>query len=101
MNKFFTELIVLSVVSVIFLFSSIALEGIVLFYLWMWFVVPLGVPAIGFLNALGLGLIVSFLTYHYYDFKKNDEAGIYEPLCYLFVRPGLTLLVGWTIHCFM
>lgn len=88
----------MTVTFLLFMLVSLALEGTVLYYLWGWFVVPLGAPSISFWHALGLGLVVSFLTYHYYDFKKNDEAGIYEPLCYLLVRPGFTFLVGWIIH---
>ncbi len=104
MKKFITGLVTFTGVSVTFLLLmafSMVLEGVVLYYLWLWFVVPLGAPAIGLLHALGLGMIIHFLTYHFYDFKKNDEAGIWEPLCHLLVRPVFTLGFGWLLHSFM
>ena len=101
MKKFFVDLVTFSGTSFLlsfFLAVSLFLEGIVLYYLWEWFVVPLGMPQLKFWHALGLGLLVHYLTYHYYDFKKNDEAGIYEPFCYLFIRPVATLGLGWCIN---
>ena len=43
---------------------STILRGFVLVQLWAWFVVPqFGLAPLPFANALGLGLIVTYLTY--------------------------------------
>lgn len=38
------------------------LRGWVLSYLWLWFVVPLGVQPIGLWHAFGLSMMISMLT---------------------------------------
>lgn len=50
-----------------------ALNGFMLSYLWQWFVVPLGVPAIGIIQAIGICMIVSMLTYQ--PWPKSDDEG--------------------------
>lgn len=49
--------------------SSIIL-AFVLTKLWGWFVVPLGMKPIGMVEALGVSLVATFLTYTY---VSNDE----------------------------
>lgn len=41
---------------------SSAFSGFVVTKLWAWFVAPLGIPTIGIAQAMGLSLIVYFLT---------------------------------------
>lgn len=41
------------------------LRGVVLKDLWRWFVMPLGVQAIGMAEALGLALLLGWLTHTY------------------------------------
>jgi len=40
------------------------LRGWVLSYLWLWFLVPVGVPAIGVAHAMGMSLLISLFTSH-------------------------------------
>ena len=46
----------------LFAIPSTIFQGFVLSQLWLWFFVPLGVPSIGVANAIGITLLVSFLT---------------------------------------
>jgi hypothetical protein len=52
----------------------IALNGVMLSYMWQWFVVPLGVRAIGVPQALGIAIIVSMLTYEGSGKSDDDPA---------------------------
>ncbi len=77
---------------------GVLLEGFVLMNLWQWFIVRLGVPAIGFFHAVGVALLCGFIAYQFYDFKKNEEVNLVEPVMYLFVRPLLTLIIGFLVY---
>lgn len=52
---------------------SVALRGWAVSVLWGWFVVPLGVAAIGMWNAAGISLIAGFLTYRSDLTTKDDN----------------------------
>lgn len=41
----------------------VTLRGYVLRDMWRWFVVPLGVPPISVLGAIGLSMMITLLTY--------------------------------------
>lgn len=77
------------------------LEGLALVNLWEWYVVPLGCQQISFFHAIGLSLLVNLLTYHFYDFQKNDKPSVIQPLMFLLVRPLVVLSVGWLLHFFV
>ncbi len=51
------------------------IEGVMLTYVWAWFMVPLGLPAIGWAHACGLAILVSLFTMRGggYDPRTNDE----------------------------
>lgn len=74
------------------------LEGLVLSYLWEWFVVPLGMKPVSILHAVGLCVFLDFITYHYYDYKKSEEVGLAASLSYVLIRPVVAILVGAAIH---
>ena len=77
---------------------STILRGIVLSILWGWFVFPLGLPMITGALALGIALLVSYMTDH--DSKKEDrELGTAMALCV--TQPLFVLLVGFIIHLFV
>ncbi len=42
---------------------AIVLTSINVSLMWQWFVVPLGVQKIGYAHAVGLGLLVSYMTH--------------------------------------
>lgn len=74
------------VINIAIVFLSIALRGVVLSYLWLWFLVPLGLPVIGIMHALGISLIVTFLVtstgnkHEQYPKKTKAIMGILFPL---------------------
>ena len=74
------------------------LEGLVLSYLWEWFVVPLGMKSVSILHAVGLCVLLDFITYHYYDYKRSEEAGFAFSLSYVLIRPLVAITVGAVIH---
>lgn len=74
------------------------LEGVVLAYLWEWFVVPLGLQPVSILHAIGICVILDFITYHYYDYKKSEEVGLASSLSYILIRPVIAMAVGAAVH---
>lgn len=81
------------------LLASAALGGWVISVLWGWFVVPtFHVAAITVPQAIGVDLIVTYMTWHGY---KADDAGFwtaFSKAC--IVKPGSVLFIGWAIHRF-
>lgn len=75
------------------------LNGFVLKYLWGWFIVPLGVKQIGIAHAIGVSLIVGYLTRHIY--KSEHEPEFWEQVIAGTVGALLILLIGYIIHSFM
>jgi len=41
--------------------------------LWSWFIVPIGLPAIGYAHAYGLMIVTSFLKMRPKDFDTSDN----------------------------
>jgi len=73
--------------------------GIVLKVLWGWIVVPtfemaeLSLPA-----AIGVGLVVSFLTHQYVPTKDED---LPEILVHELLYPLIALVMGFVVHLFI
>lgn len=74
-------------------------QGFVLTKLWFWFVVPVGLPNINFIEAVGIVMIVDFLTSQYIP-KNNDEDRI-SAFLYSIMGPLFILLIGWIITWFI
>lgn len=88
--------------SFILLFAiASSLEGLVLSYLWEWFVVPLGLRPVSILHAIGICVLLDFITYHYYDYKKSEEVGLANSLSYILIRPVVAMTVGALVHFWM
>ena len=87
------------------MFISSILNGYVLSILWGWFIVPtLGAPTLSTVPAIGIALVVAYLTYQVSDCEKvkrefSEEVERFFGLVVL--RPLLTLLFGWAVHLFM
>ena len=75
-----------------------SLEGLVLSFLWEWFVVPLGLRPVSVLHAIGICVLLDFITYHYYDYKKSEEIGLAGSLSYILIRPVVAMAVGALVH---
>ena len=80
-------------------------NGYVLTVLWGWFLVPtFGMPALALAPAIGLSLVVSFLT-HQSDAAKEQEGSSMErfskAVAHSLLMPALVLGVGWVVQKFM
>ncbi len=72
-------------------------SGFVLSILWGWFLVPLGVPAIGTAHAIGIAVVMGM--FHRNNAKRDDEGFAYIGLA--LIGPLLALGVGYTAKGFM
>lgn len=78
---------------------SIILGAYVLKTLWWWFVVPLGVPAVGMAHAYGLSTIVALMRYT--DWKAVNEGKALLAVARALAVNGMALLVGYIAHRIM
>ena len=91
---------VIAALSILFVVLTTLLGGVVLKDLWGWFIVPLGVPQLSVIHAIGVSLVVRLMTY---DIPKGDDemsdtiARIISALLYLLAVWG----IGAIVHHFM
>jgi hypothetical protein len=78
-------------------------DGFVLMKLWAWFVVPMfHLPVLTIVAAVGLGLIVAFLTHQKpADTEENPMATLMISATYSFFHAAMCLAVGWVVTLFM
>ena len=81
-------------------------RGYVLSTLWGWFVVPLfGLPKLAIAPAIGLSLVVGFLTYQTppdVEERKRDGVDKWVRIVVLAaLLPALSLGMGWIVHWYM
>ena len=94
------------ILSLVMLPVSCFTTGFVLMKLWEYFVTPtFNLAEISFLQALGLSLVVSFLTSKI-DWSEDSEAISFETFSVKIVShsvttPVLTLVLGYLVHIFM
>jgi hypothetical protein len=90
------------------LLSTLA-YGLVLSFLWTWFVVPLGVRPIETIQAIGLSMTVRFITARV-NFDDDDKPKRSEKEQWdrfigqtiaAFVAPIMVLIGGYILHGFM
>ena len=75
-------------------------NGFVLQQLWGWFAVEkFALPPLSIAEAIGISLIVGFLTTHVSDAKEKQEAWI--TLVAGVINTGIVLLIGFVVHLFM
>jgi hypothetical protein len=78
-------------------------SGYVLTLLWAWFVVPtFGLPPLALAPAIGLAVVVGFLTHQYTPkAAKPDGDGQWHEtgraVGHMILRPATALLVGWIV----
>ena len=53
--------------------------GVVLMFMWNWFIVPLGVTKIGIWLALGISITIKFFT-GFENTKEKDNSGFFMSL---------------------
>ena len=60
--------------------GNLALVGVVLPDLWLWFVIPFGVsPFLGFWHAVGFGNLINFLTFRILTAEILAERAVEKP----------------------
>ena len=83
---------------------SILLTGFTISVLWGWFVVPLGVTAIGMANAFGLSVMIMFFKIRgRKEFVKSvliEKSELRKWTEHL-VTPVIALTIGWLTTLFM
>lgn len=72
--------------------------GLTIMWMWGWYIVPLGLPAIGLFHAMGLDLLLSFMVTTKIE---NETKPFWEHFISATVFAALTLLAGWIFHFFM
>jgi hypothetical protein len=97
-------MILFSITGVIGIMTTI-LNGWVLSILWGWFFVPtLGLPDITIVQAIGIALVVGYLTYQDIDTMPEDKSWqekLGEAMILSIIRSGIVLFFGWILHFFM
>jgi hypothetical protein len=74
------------------------LRGWALSLIWLWFMVPLGVPEIGLFHAWGLSLVVGMFTG---NGKSEKNENIFEGMGMLVASPLIMLFVGYILKGLM
>ena len=80
------------------------LNGWVLTILWGWFIVPtFGLRPLGFIPALGVALVVGYLTRQFVDVEapKRTTGERWARAFVIAMSPLLSLAMGWVLHLFM
>jgi uncharacterized integral membrane protein len=95
---------------VVLIFGMSVLGGITIKLLWGWFVTPLGVPGLSLFHAMGLVLLVGFLTYrkadHENELKTKDKldealARVLSLLGERIMLVAFTISFGYLFHLLM
>lgn len=98
MNKFMNTIAGLALFLVVVL-----VRGFVLTYLWLWFMVPLGPSKLKIPHAIGIAMLVSYLTKYSVQTGPGNptkEAAI-EAIMTAILAALMTLLFGYIVHSFM
>ena len=85
---------------VVVVFLSSVWSGYALSILWGWFIVSaFHAPALSIPAAIGVSMIVSYMTYHGTptDKDKSFTDKMIEGIAMGIARPALTLFAGWTV----
>jgi hypothetical protein len=104
---FFGIVVVMALLAVFIAFSSMY-NGWVLMKLWEWFIIPVfHLPMLTLPAAMGLSLVVHFLTYQHQstsDTKGTEEEEKKKRIrifVQIFLRPLIVLGIGYVIHLYM
>lgn len=68
-------------------------------FMWNWFVVPLGLPMIGLVQALGLDTLITFIATTRVNTTPPDP--FWDRWITAITYALLTLFAGWLLHFFM
>jgi hypothetical protein len=84
-----------SIVGLVLVVPITMFSAYVLTCLWAWFVVPLGVVAIGKAHAFGLSTMISLLRAKPVDNERDALEGLLTGLAYALIAWGLGALAHW------
>jgi hypothetical protein len=108
MEKDLKALTALVIISLITVPIGVFLNAYTLLCLWLWFIVPLGVPAIGLVHAMGIMLIKGFMMAKYLpkDQEEDEEPAtkigkLKGSLVFTYTMPIIALGVGYIFQSFM
>lgn len=87
-------------------FFGVVIRGWALSTLWAWFLVPIGLPAIGIATALGISVIIGLFTVHLNNDKikvdKNSSSDMIGTIIAKAIGgPLVSVFIGWIITLFM
>lgn len=96
----------MNIIFVVAFLVGILADGIVISLLWGWFLVPtLHLPPIGLVQAMGIGLLVSYMVVDLNADNKKEYESREEELGAAFgkyvIFPALMLIIGFVVHLFM
>lgn len=88
-----------AIMVIVLLVIGNVVDGFVVLQFWGWFAVPLlGLPALSFIPAMGVSLLVGYLTHHVIPDYKGHEVKMSSTLYSIFAYPAVCLAIGWVIH---
>lgn len=91
------------IISALLIGTTALLKGFVITKLWGWFVVPaFGVAAISLPVAIGLGVLLSFMTCTYMSgMIVRKEDWLKNTLMLMYTHPIIVLFTGWIVQMFL
>lgn len=83
---------------------SMLWSGYILIVLWDWFLVPLKIMSLNMHSAVGISLIVMYLTWQSHP-NKEENPDVIEFLItaavYAVIKPLFVLVLGFAAHTFL
>jgi uncharacterized membrane protein len=80
--------------------GAVLINGTVVRCLWSWFIVPMGAAELSLPWAMGVALIVGYMTNHEIP-KKNEQVDEWRVALNLAIRPAFAFGLGWLFSIFM
>lgn len=78
-----------------------SLKGVALQMLWGWFIIPIfHLPPLSLLQAIGVAMVVGFLTKQHIPTSKEPGAKK-ELILHIFIQPIAAMAIGYIIHLLM
>lgn len=91
-----------AVLAVLLLVVNAAVHGLILSYLWGWFMVPLlGLPELLVSQAIGISMTVKYMTYQWADVTIDDPEQRIRLLKHMVIHPPTCFIIGWIVNQIM
>ncbi len=78
--------------------AAIAWGGFVIHMTWNWFLVPLGLPAIGFVLACGIEVFQQNFRSSAFGYQMKQATWREKFVERPFLTPAILLFFGWLVH---